>query len=278
MALPAASCASSDCRAGSDASVPSSSFPALRALLIQCVAFPFAALAFIACVAAGLPVAVTGAAVIAAFVQGAVSAALSRRRLAPWWPPIQFLFPPALIAAQALHLPPLLFLAGFLLLLSLYWTAFRTQVPFYASGRKARKQVMRLLPAQREISFVDVGSGLGGMVLELAQRRPESSFTGVEIAPLPWAISWLRAVHARFRRGGRSRFIRRDYRRIDFAEHDVVFAYLSPAAMPALWEKARAEMRPGTLLLSYEFEIPGIAPDIVCHPFPRRPALYGWRM
>src|SRR3569832_673676 len=106
MALPAASCASSDCRAGCDAAVPSSSFPALRALLIQCVAFPFAALAFIACVAAGLPVAVTGAAVIAAFVQGAVSAALSRRRLAPWWPPIQFLFPPALIAAQALHLPP----------------------------------------------------------------------------------------------------------------------------------------------------------------------------
>src|SRR3569833_2570063 len=106
MALPAASCASSDCRAGSDASVPASSFPALRALLIQCVAFPFAALAFIACVADGLPVAVTGAAVIAAFVQGAVSAALSRRRLAPWWPPIQFLLPPARGAARARRRPP----------------------------------------------------------------------------------------------------------------------------------------------------------------------------
>jgi hypothetical protein len=35
-----------------------------------------------------------------------------------------------------------------------------------------------------------------------------------------------------------------------------VFAYLSPAAMPALWRKAQREMRPGSLLVSYEFEIP----------------------
>jgi hypothetical protein len=44
------------------------------------------------------------------------------------------------------------------------------------------------------------------------------------------------------------------------------FAYLSPAAMLALWHKARAEMRPGTLLLSYEFHIPGTTPDLVIQP------------
>jgi len=251
-------------------------FPALRALLMQGAAFPFSMLMYIVG-AAGLHLSPWASLAFATLVQ-AVLAAVFSRGMAPWWPPIQFIFPPALIVVQSLRLPPLLFLGGFLLLLSLYWTAFRTQVPFYVSGRSARKRVMRLLPAGREISFADVGSGLGGMVLDLARRRPESRFTGVEIAPLPWLISWLRGLRARLLRRGRTRFVRHDYRRIDFGEHDVIFAYLSPAAMTELWEKARAEMRPGSLLLSYEFAIPGVTPDIVCRPSIRRPALYGWHM
>lgn len=275
MTSPPAKPSPSECRAAASRVRPRG-FPALRALLIQCAALPFAALAYVAGTAL-LHVSPPAAMVFAVFAQ-AVLAAVFSRGLAPWWPAIQFFFPLAVAAAQTLRLPPLLFLACFLLLLSLYWTAFRTQVPFYASGRSARKRVMRLLPAGREISFVDVGSGLGGMVLDLAGRRPESRFVGIEIAPLPWLISWLRGLHARLLGRGHGRFVRCDYRRIDFGEHDVVFAYLSPAAMPALWEKARTEMRPGALLLSYEFAIPDVAPDIVCRPSARRPALYGWRM
>lgn len=251
-------------------------FPALRALLMQGAALPFSVITYAAGTAVW-HVSPPAATAFAALVQAALAAVFSRG-LAPWWPPIQFFFPLAVAAAQTLRLPPLLFLVCFLLLLGLYWTAFRTQVPLYASGRSARKRVMRLLPAGREISFVDVGSGLGGMVLDLAGRRPESRFVGVEIAPLPWLISWLRGLHARLLGRGHGRFVRCDYRCIDFGEHDVVFAYLSPAAMPALWQKARAEMRPGTLLLSYEFAIPGVASDIVCRPSVRRPALYGWHM
>jgi hypothetical protein len=62
------------------------------------------------------------------------------------------------------------------------------------------------------------------------------------------------------------------------SDYDVVFAFLSPAAMPALWRKASAEMRPGTLLLSYEFSIPGTTPHIIDHPVENGPALYGWYM
>jgi hypothetical protein len=56
-----------------------------------------------------------------------------------------------------------------------------------------------------------------------------------------------------------------------------VFAYLSPAAMPALWQKARREMRPGSLLLSHEFPIPGKEADLVLRP-QGGAALYGWRL
>ena len=51
-------------------------------------------------------------------------------------------------------------------------------------------------------------------------------------------------------------------RRDDFwpeplASYDFVYAFLSPAPMPRLWEKARAEMAPGALLVSNSFKVPG---------------------
>ncbi|GAC1436513.1 MAG: hypothetical protein NVSMB6_32690 [Burkholderiaceae bacterium] len=57
----------------------------------------------------------------------------------------------------------------------------------------------------------------------------------------------------------------------------MVFAYLSPAAMPALWLKAQREMQPGALLLSYEFPVDGRLPDLTVLPHPQGPPLYGWR-
>ena len=243
--------------------------PAVRALLIQLAALPLSYIVIIALAQAGTPAGMAGA----ALVQGAIAATISWwRKLAPWWLAIQFAFPLALLAGAGLHLPPWLFLAGFVLLLLIYWSTFRTQVPYFPSGRRAWDEVAKLLPQDRPAHLIDIGSGLGGLVLDLARRRPDSTFSGIELAPLPWLASRLRAF-------GRPnvRFIRGDYERLDFAGFDVVFAYLSPAAMEALWRKASAEMRPGALLLSYEFVIKGKSPDITIVPTGPGPLLYGWR-
>jgi hypothetical protein len=208
-----------------------------------------------------------------ALLQGALAAVLSRLcRQAAWWPVIHFLFLPAALAALSLRLPPWLFLAIFLLMLALYWSTFRTQVPFYASGAAAWRAVETELP-QRPLRMIDIGSGLGGLVVHLAVRHPESRFEGIELAPLPWLVSRVRQMA-----GARCRFLRGDYQRLNFGAYDVVFAYLSPAAMPALWAKARAEMRSGTLLLSHEFTVPGTTPQIVRPTRPDGPVLYGWIM
>lgn len=246
--------------------------PAIQALILHGAAFS-AVLLLMVCgrLLAGISMALEAAALL----QGALAAALSRwRGLAPWWLPIQLLFPVASMAVLSLEVPPAFFLAVFVLLLGLYWSTFRTQVPLYPSGPAVWEAVAGLLPQRQAIRFVDIGSGLGGLVLDLAGRRPESTFVGVEVAPLPWLASFLRV---RSRRSG-GRFIWGDYFRLDFARYDVVFAYLSPAAMPALWDKAKAEMRSGTLLLSYEFPIRGREPDTITLPAPGGPALYSWRM
>lgn len=212
----------------------------------------------------------------AALLQAFTAALLSWRRLPSWWLPIQFILPLALLGAHALNLPSWVFLSVFLVLAALYWTTFRTRVPYYPSGQAAWEQVAALLP-QRPLRIVDIGSGFGGLAFYLAGQRSDCRLKGIEIAPLPWAASALRAAWRRLRGKVSPEFVRGDYRSINFGEYDVIFAYLSPVAMPALWQQASAQMRAGSLLLSYEFEVPGQAPHVsVAMPDGRQ--LHGWRM
>lgn len=210
----------------------------------------------------------------AAMLQGVIAALLTGwRRMARWWIAIQLFFPSALLVTSALQLPPALYLLAFLIMLVVYWSTFRTQVPYYPCGSSVWKAVSALLPTDRAVQVIDIGSGLGGLVLSLARCRADSTISGIEVAPLPWLVSRMRSALA----GSRARFMIGDYERLDLAQFDVVFAYLSPAAMPALWQKAQREMRPGTLLLSYEFLIPGEVPHLTVLPHPQGPALYGWQ-
>ncbi|MGZ3182243.1 MAG: SAM-dependent methyltransferase [Telluria sp.] len=243
--------------------------PAIRAALIQAVSFPvMLALVFALARAGFAPGYPT-----AALVQGLLAAGLSSRvRLARWWIPIQFAFPVLLLFAQSAQVSPYLYLGCFAFMLVLYWSTFRTQVPYYPSGRRVWEAVEQLLPAGQPLAVIDIGSGLGGMALHLARTRPACAVTGIELAPLPWLVSRFRAIYA----SGHVKFVRGDYHRLDFSRYDLVFAYLSPAAMPALWAKASAEMRPGSMLVSYEFDIPSQNATVSIVPTPGRPQLYVW--
>lgn len=209
------------------------------------------------------------------FLQAASAVLLSHVfSMAPWWHCIHGIFPLAVWAMLQCKLPGNFYLGGLVLSVALFWTTFRSQVPFYPSDRAARELVQALLPAGKAVHVIDIGSGLGGVAMHLAAARPDSCITGIEIAPLPWLISrwraWFRRSAARFRYG--------DYNKLDFAAYDVVFAYLSPAAMTALWQKASAEMRPGSLLISYEFPIENIPPSECLQPGQGAPPLFVWRM
>ncbi|WP_229413445.1 class I SAM-dependent methyltransferase [Massilia violaceinigra] len=243
--------------------------PAAQALVLQCAAVPLTLIVVFLLARAGASLSYADAALI----QGILACALTRLRgLAVWWLGIQLVFPLALMGTHRLQIPPLLFLAIFLFLLALYWSTFRTQVPYYPSGKWVWNEVDKLLPNDKPLLVVDIGSGLGGFTMEMARRRPASQFVGIELAPLPWLLSWMRARLS----GSRARFVRGDYDHLDFGSYDAVFAYLSPAAMSALWKKASREMRPGAILLSYEFLITEKTPDIILMPTGRGAPLYGW--
>jgi hypothetical protein len=198
----------------------------------------------------------------AALLCGMLAALFSwAARMATWWLPIQLLFLPALLWARSWQFPPALFLGIFLLLLAIYWSTFRTQVPLFLSGKKVWQALESLLPEQRPqggFRFMDLGSGLGGVLTHLASARPDGSYSGVEIAPLPFLWSWLRI---RLGQHANCTVQRKSLWDCELSHYDVVFAYLSPVPMEQLWHKAREEMRPGSIFISSTFSVPDQLPQ-----------------
>lgn len=177
--------------------------------------------------------------------------------MAVWWRWIHAGFPVATWLMLRFELPNELYLVGFIVTLSMFWTTFRTQVPYYPSRFDIWQKVSTITQQyeaqyNNQVRVIDIGSGLGGFSMYLSRMHKSVLVEGIEVAPLPWLASRLTAII----KGSRATFKLGDYEKLDFANYDIIFAYLSPAAMPSLWEKAKAEMGDGCLLVSLEFEVP----------------------
>lgn len=180
-----------------------------------------------------------------------------RSELPRWWALLQMLFPFAVLVALALAFPPWWYLLAFALSTLLFWSTFRTQVPYYPSTKKVWKTVETLLPTYNTRRIIDIGCGLGGLAVYLQKRNSLWQLTGIEIAPLPWLLCTLRTLRTTLK----PTWLLGDYHKLDFANYDTVFAYLSPAAMTDLWQKVHTEMSKGSYLLSFEFPVPSVTPS-----------------
>lgn len=194
-----------------------------------------------------------------------------------WWRWIQVIFPVAVVVMQQVALPAGVYFAGFIITLALYWSVHNTRVPFYPSFPSTWRAMHRILEQHGDdnsLKVLDIGSGIGDIAMFLAKQRVHDEVSGIEIAPLPWAISAVRALFS----GTSVKFTLGDYRQLDFSELDVVFAYLSPAVMNDVWIKVQVEMRPGSLFISSEFPVIDISANRIIYPAPNSPALYIYKL
>lgn len=234
--------------------------PALKALLSQLVGLGAAFVLARSGLLDGLWPLVGAQAVTAA-------AAAAVLRSARWWLPIHLAFLPLAVMTQRLGVSPGWYLAAFTLLVLVYWSSFRTQVPLYLSNRTTAAALATLLP-HGPARVLDIGAGTGALLRPLAQTRPDCAFTGIELAPATWLLG--RVLGRKFdnltwRRG--------DLFAHDWRPYDLVYAFLSPVPMAAVWRKARAELRPGSLLVSNSFPLPEREPDALIEVGDRRQTL-----
>jgi hypothetical protein len=225
--------------------------PIFRACLAQAVAIGFVVLVLRAGV---MPHGIRGVWLVLLMSTLALGAgiglALGRR-----WIPFLVGFPWVVVLLLRHPAPGWVWPAALVLLLLVYGGGILTRVPLYNSNVAAWEALLELLPAQ-PANLVDLGAGLGGPLCFLARARPDCCFHGVEASPLTCLAAWLRTLPCR----ANCRIRWGSLWREELCDYDVVYAFLSPAPMPELWAKAAREMKPGSLLVSNTFAVPGREP------------------
>ena len=121
-----------------------------------------------------------------------------------------------------------------------------------------------LLDALEEVAiqgkFYELGSGWGTLTFPMARRFPDSTILGVENSRVPYTIS--RCLSWIFPRRN-MKLKRADFFTVSLAEANVVVCYLYRGAMERLRIKFERELRPGTIVVSNTFSVPGWVPEKV---------------
>jgi SAM-dependent methyltransferase len=189
---------------------------------------------------------------IVVLMQAVVAAIIARLlKLSLPWQALNAVLVPGIVTFQSSGLPTWLAIAGLVLSLIIYVPTFWTHVPFYPTSRPMYVEILNRLPQDREFTFIDLGCGYGTLLLYLARHRPQGTFHGSEIAPLPYAVARLRSLIA----GRRLKIMFKSFWTLNFRDYDFLYAFLAPSPMPKLWEKVKSEAAPGARFFVNTFKL-----------------------
>ncbi|PHQ70206.1 MAG: trans-aconitate methyltransferase [Sneathiella sp.] len=193
-----------------------------------------------------------------------------------WWIVGQAALPPLAVLALAANIPVWVFPVILILLVLIFWNVATNRVPLYLTNKETAAALLDMCPKTSGLHFADLGSGLGGTLRFLARHLPDARFTGLETAPLPFAATYL---FGKFGGPRNLSFRFQDIWKQDLAEFDIVYCFLSPVPMARLFEKAKNELKPGSLFISNSFAIPEHEPDeVVLLEDRRKTRLLVWKM
>jgi trans-aconitate methyltransferase len=136
-----------------------------------------------------------------------------------------------------------------------------TRGALYVSTSRTRiSAVMDAVPMQPGQLLVDIGCG-DGRVLRKVRKRYGARALGYELN----FLAYLKAKILCFRlRNVEVKW--RNFWTADLSEADVVFCYLFPDVMSDLATKFKANLKPGTVVVSCNFHLPGFIPEKVLRP------------
>ena len=134
--------------------------------------------------------------------------------------------------------------------------SFRKLVPYVPTPYKIIKKMIRLADIKPADKIIDLGSGSGRIILEIAKKFP-NQITGIDNSPILIFITrwrfWLHKIFGRLKTKN-YQIIKTDFLNYDLSQETLIFCFLTNQAMEKL--AANFENLPGgSKIISYHFHL-----------------------
>lgn len=125
--------------------------------------------------------------------------------------------------------------------------------PFVPSPNAVVEAMLDLAALEDGETLIDLGAGDGRLLVKAVERKNITAI-GYELHEERFSALQLRIGNHRAK--DRLTVLREDIRKADVSRANVVTMYLLPRSNQELQDKLRNEMRPGTLVISHDFDMP----------------------
>ncbi len=156
------------------------------------------------------------------------------------------------MAMVLLNIGILLIVVILLILLSWIWPPDSPWAPNWKTNRKVAKAAFRLAKVSKKDTVYELGSG-SAMALIIAASEFGAKGVGIEIEPFRFLLSKITIW-----RSGLNKKItlkRGNFYKEDLSEATVLYLYLVPQTLSRLIPKFKKELKKGTRLVSYKYEM-----------------------
>ena len=143
--------------------------------------------------------------------------------------------------------------AFFIIFIFLPW---RFGAPFEPSSRKGLKNIIKLANVKKREKVIDLGSGDGKIVIELAKKGSEVH--GYEVNPI--LVWWSRRKIKKLGLEKKAFIHWKNFWKIDFGDYDVIVLFQVNYVMKKLAGKIKREAKKDTRVVSNTWKFPGKKP------------------
>mgnify|MGYP001569945276 FL=1 len=146
----------------------------------------------------------------------------------------------------------LLLIVFLLVLLSAVWPPNSPWAPWWRTNKKTARAICELAKITRSDLVYDLGCGDGTLIIT-AVKDYGAKAVGIEIDPLRY---WIAKTRIWFNNlFDRVEVIQEDFFKTDLSKATVVVVYLVPKTLEKLLPKFRKELKKGTRIVSYKYEL-----------------------
>lgn len=124
-------------------------------------------------------------------------------------------------------------------------------VPSFGNMKKiAIREAEKILSANKNMKIVDLGCGTGGLLLPLAKKFTNHSFTGID-----WDNIALSICRSRSKKIKNISLVKENFLNSDLSEYDLILCFLDTKAIDELNKVLKNKIKNEAIILSLAFEM-----------------------